>query len=159
MYELTSQDLERFFSKVNKTESCWLWTAAHNGLGYGRIRIGGRKGRLVYAHRLSYEIVNGPIPEGLVIDHLCRTPSCVNPSHLEAVSQKTNSQRGEAGEHMKIYNGSKTHCPSGHPYDVVNTHHHGGRRHCRSCSRLRMAEKRASVRQTEREAEQSCPAE
>lgn len=148
MYELTSQDLERFFSKVSKTETCWIWTASHNGQGYGRISMGGRKGKLYYAHRLSYQIANGPIPDGLVLDHLCRTPSCVNPDHLEAVTQKINSQRGDAGNHMKIYNGQKTHCPSGHPYDEENTHlSPSGRRTCRSCSRLRMRVKRAIVLQ------------
>ena len=156
MYELTSQDIERFFSKVSKTETCWIWTAAHNGIGYGRIRIGGRSGRLLYAHRLSYELVNGAIPEGLVIDHLCKNPSCVNPSHLDAVPQKINAQRGDAGKHMKIYNGLKTHCPSGHAYDDDNTHHSpSGRRHCRACARLRSRVKRASVRSTGHEAERS----
>lgn len=77
---------------VGHPAGCWEWTGAKNDSGYGQLRSG--QGRLVYAHRLAFEMYVGPIPEGMVIDHLCRTPSCVNPLHLEAVSVSENAQRG-----------------------------------------------------------------
>ena len=83
--------LDRFVAKVERTEDCWLWTGASTALGYGQ--FSGGQGRLVYAHRWSYEHHVGPIPEGLVIDHLCQTPSCVNPEHLEPVTQAENVRR------------------------------------------------------------------
>jgi hypothetical protein len=82
----------RFWSKVTKTETCWIWTGSDNAIGYGRISV---DGRLHYAHRWSYEQARGPIPDGWVVDHLCRTPQCVNPSHLEAVTHHENNVRGK----------------------------------------------------------------
>lgn len=83
--------LERFWSKVEKTDGCWLWKGATAGPGYGRFRL---DGVLRYAHRFSYEISVGPIPKGLEMDHLCRTKNCVNPSHLQAVTHQINILRG-----------------------------------------------------------------
>lgn len=70
---------ERFWSKVEKTDGCWLWRAAHNSEGYGRFKL---NGQLILTHRLSYEIANGAIPDGLFVLHECDTPSCVKPAHL-----------------------------------------------------------------------------
>jgi hypothetical protein len=80
---------ERFWKKVNKTAGCWNWTAYKNPLGYGAFSSpsGSRQ-----AHRYSYELANGPIPEGMVIDHICHSPSCVNPDHLRACTQKQNME-------------------------------------------------------------------
>ena len=71
---------ERFWEKVEKTDYCWNWLGVKNDAGYGQIHI---SGQLVYAHRYSYELLRGPIPEGLEPDHLCRNHSCVRPDHLE----------------------------------------------------------------------------
>lgn len=82
---------ERFWAKVNKTESCWLWTASRTRDGYGQFQIG--KSKMVRAHRFCYEMLVGPVPKGLMLDH--RTTClrrCVNPSHLRLV---TNKQNGE----------------------------------------------------------------
>lgn len=88
------QDPEpRFWVKVEKTESCWLWTGATNGLGYGKFKADPRT-PAVYAHRYAYELVVGPIPEGLQLDHCCENPPCVNPAHLEPVTQAENVRRG-----------------------------------------------------------------
>jgi HNH endonuclease len=75
----------RFWSKVDKTEGCWLWTGETNGT-YGRIRLGSLALGRMFVHRLSYIWTYGAIPEGYQIDHICRTPLCVNPAHLRAVT-------------------------------------------------------------------------
>ena len=70
--------LQRFWNRVLRTERCWVWNGAKVN-GYGQIST---NGKTEYVHRFSYEMVNGKIPEGLVIDHLCRNRACVNPAHL-----------------------------------------------------------------------------
>lgn len=79
--------MQRFWDKVDTTGECWLWTAARNNTNYGVFSL---NGKLVLAHRFSYEVVNGPIQNGLVIDHLCHTTLCVNPSHLSACTHSEN---------------------------------------------------------------------
>lgn len=80
---------QRFWAKVQKTDGCWEWNAATDSHGYGQIRINGRN---VLAHRFSWELSNGPIPEGMFLDHRCSNPPCVNPSHLRIVTQSQNMQ-------------------------------------------------------------------
>jgi hypothetical protein len=127
-----SVEWQRFWTKVDTSGECWLWTGSQNGTGYGQITVGGNhRPRLV--HRLSYAMHNGPIPEGLVIDQLCRVRLCVNPSHLEVVTTAENIRRGMAGEHQRI----KTHCPQGHPYEGDNIYRIASRpnaRYCRTCN-------------------------
>jgi len=114
----------RFWSKVNRTGECWLWAAACDPNGYGRFMLNIK--RTCLAHRFAFEQINGPIPDGLVLDHLCRNPPCVNPAHLEAVTQQQNSVRGS----WRL----RTHCPHGHPYDDRNTIWTKNRhRRCRAC--------------------------
>jgi hypothetical protein len=132
--------LERLEPKVLFAESgCWEWQGATNGFGYGRIGVGGRAGGMEYTHRVAWESLVGPIPEGFTIDHLCRNRLCLNPDHLEPVTQGENIRRavprGEAH-----YNSAKTHCPKGHEYTPSNLiHRSDGRptRECRECSRQR----------------------
>lgn len=110
---------------------CLLWTGSTGGDGrYGSFSIGGK---LVRAHRWAYEQEHGPIPDGLVLDHLCRVTLCVNPAHLEPVTQRENVLRGEAPSAL---NAVKTHCDKGHPLDGDNlvTRKDGGRQ-CRACTR------------------------
>jgi hypothetical protein len=127
---------ERFFEKVNKTDTCWLWTGSNNGVGYGEIRINNKK---VYAHRWSYEHFKGKIPEGMHIDHLCRTPSCVNPDHLEIVTPKENVRRGDVpGHHPER---KKEYCANGHLYsDNTYNRKDGKGRNCTQCVRDRARE-------------------
>ena len=134
----------RFWEKVlcNLETQCWEWTAFLYPSGYGHFQYPAHGSHL--AHRFSYELVFGAIPIGLTIDHLCRVRHCVNPEHLEAVSLRTNTLRGKT---ITARNAVKTHCLRGHPYDLLNTYLHQGRRHCRECNRLRQAvylSKRAS---------------
>jgi hypothetical protein len=82
---------ERFWSKVQKGEGCWEWKAGKNTHGYGRIQMGTlREQNVQLAHRVAYEYVKGPIPEGKALDHICRNPGCVRPEHLRPVTAKEN---------------------------------------------------------------------
>lgn len=129
--------MERFWNKVSKTDSCWNWTATITKSGYGHFRL---NGKLVSAHRLAYELEFGKIPEGMVIDHLCRNRACVNPNHLEPVTSKINSLRGIN------HNSVKTHCPAGHEYDQQNTRiTPKGKRVCRSCHKMSEGRRRIEV--------------
>lgn len=118
---------------------CWLWRGRITNAGYGQIGIreGGRQVTRS-AHRISYETFIGPIPEGLVIDHLCRERRCVNPAHMEPVTQRENVMRSPIGP--AALNARKTHCPQGHAYDEINTYwQSNGGRLCRTCQRERVA--------------------
>lgn len=94
---------DRFWSKVNKTETCWEWTAASLPLGYGVIRVDKSN---VRAHRLSYEMHVGPIPEGMQVDHICHNPPCVNPEHLRLATNKQNREN-EGGLRATNTSGSR----------------------------------------------------
>jgi hypothetical protein len=124
---------ERFWSKVDKRGEHWLWLAALTPAGYGLFWL---DGKYRCAHRVAYELDVGPIAEGLELDHLCRTPACVKPDHLEPVTPQVNQLRGIG---LGGTNARKTHCPAGHPYDEANTYlfrtpRGGLGRQCRTCS-------------------------
>ena len=87
--------LKRFFSNVEKTATCWHWRGGNQNGGYGRFFVSGEGGRKTHAlaHRWLFEVMRGPIPQGLDLDHLCFTPSCVNPDHLEPVTHSENLRR------------------------------------------------------------------
>jgi hypothetical protein len=130
-------DITRFWLKVDRrgTVGCWDWLGTILGNGYGQF---GTKGRRFLAHRFAYELAVGPIPDGLVIDHLCRNRRCVNPAHLEAVTDYVNVHRSNAASAL---NALKTHCPRGHEYDYQV----GGSRYCRTCKAAwERAKRRAS---------------
>lgn len=124
---------DRFWSKVNKTETCWLWTGALGRNGYGQFFWDGQARA---AHRLAYEDLVGPIPKGLQLDHLCRVRHCVNPAHLEPVTARENMLRGES---LQAHNAKKELCPKcGGPYSPeVST----GARRCTPCRNERRREK------------------
>jgi hypothetical protein len=124
-------------------EACWIWKPAAGAGGYGQFTS---KGKTYLAHRLSYTLAKGRIPEGLTIDHLCRVRNCVNPTHLEAVTLAENLRRARAWAHGAAFQRSKSHCPAGHPYDEANTYVQAkGSRTCRACTRDRMRRKRAAI--------------
>jgi hypothetical protein len=128
---------ERFWSKVEKTPGCWLWRGyVKSGDGYGRFTVDKTKRDL--AHRVAYELSTGKTigPRPMTIDHLCRNQICVNPKHLEVVTNKENILRGFAPSAM---NARKTHCIRGHRLDgenlIIYIVPKTGKRHrrCRIC--------------------------
>jgi hypothetical protein len=146
---------ERFWAYVDKNGTisdyrpdlgpCWQWTGFLYR-GYGHIRLGGLGSPVTGAHRYSYEIAKGSIPDGLQVDHLCRNKACVNPDHLEPVTAHENFHRNP--NNPAILGRSKTHCPRGHAYDEENTRYYNGGRFCHRChiegQRTRRAERRAA---------------
>lgn len=108
---------------------CWLWTEALNRKGYG---VTTHNGIVRGAHRVLWEIVNGPVPDGMQPDHKCRVRCCINPDHLEVVTPRENVMRGESFMSARA---RATHCARGHPFDATNTYIPPGRhrRICRTC--------------------------
>lgn len=120
----------RLWSKVAKSDGgCWIWTSAQRPDGYGVFWL---HGRTQMAHRVVWEALRGPIPDGLTLDHLCRNRICVNPDHLEPVTIRTNLLRGIS---FSARNAAKIACPRGHPYDATYITKRKRGRYCRICKR------------------------
>jgi hypothetical protein len=137
---------ERFWSKVEvRASGCWLWTGPIAAEGYGWYNRDAISGP---AHRFSYEQTVGPIPGGLQLDHLCRVRHCVNPEHLEPVTQRVNVLRGESPSAIAA---RKTVCLNGHDLnDPANVYHNipsrPGTRTCRPCAIARARAQRAKAK-------------
>lgn len=127
---------ERLALHTLGTPYCWIWTAGVDKDGYGRIALGARHSGYKRTHIVAYELVYGPVPEGLVIDHECTNTFCVNPDHLRAVTSRVNTLRGQG---PTAINARKTHCPKKHEYTESNTYwspnQDGWRRSCCTCGK------------------------
>jgi hypothetical protein len=121
----------RFWAKVDKSGDHWIWTGARNENGYGRYNNH-------LAHRLAYVLTHGEIPDGLPLDHVCRVTSCVNPAHLEPVTNGENVLRGYGPNINAARQNDLTHCLREHAFTPENTRRNrNGSRSCRTCLRLR----------------------
>lgn len=145
--DLEQATLEKLHKNIKHTEAlfegapCWEWQMSCMKAGYGQLFVAGKNN---YTHRLMYQLMTGPIPEGLELDHLCRNRKCCNPAHLEAVTSKENTRRGQSNEASK----NKTHCKQGHEFTPENTRRHKstGGRYCRTCMNARGKARKAKYR-------------
>jgi len=153
---------DRFWAKVDRCgpNGCWLWTAARYVNGYGQFPSGSRPNRTLVAHRVAFELLVGPIPDGLTLDHFRLNPGarqapcsrlCVNPAHLEPVTRGENVLRGNASSARCARRSS---CAHGHVYDSENTRIVRGARQCKTCQRLwanaNYAENKAAINERRR---------
>lgn len=117
--------LDRLEARIipEPNSGCWLWIGGVDGKGYPIIHI---RPQMKKVHRVMYELVKGPIPDGMTLDHLCRTRRCCNTNHLEVVTGAENTRRGTR---------LRTHCKEGHPFDEKL--HSRGHRRCGECERIR----------------------
>lgn len=128
--------IESFWARVTKKPGgCWEWSASRNGLGYGIVWNGEK---LLLAHRVAFTLTHGPIPRGLVIDHICRNVACVNPEHLQLVTQRENTLRGNSPNAISYRTNT---CRRGHSLDGTYVKP-DGRRQCRQCGAAREAARR-----------------
>jgi hypothetical protein len=124
---------QRIWDKISPCpmSGCWLWTSSKHRLGYGDVWFERKRN---YAHRVMYRLLVGEIPQGLELDHKCKTRICCNPDHLEAVTHTENMRRSRGWTHQA----EKTHCPRGHSYDetakIITRKRNGHTyRSCRIC--------------------------
>lgn len=109
-------------------DACWVWPHTKDQDGYGKLNVLGFSKK---AHRAMYEILVGPIPPGLELDHLCRNRGCVNPRHLEPVTRRVNVHRGFS---LQGISARKTACKNGHEFSEDNVYRTNGKRQCRKCN-------------------------
>lgn len=135
-----AERFETYVERLPDAPGCWLWTGALQGpsrRGPGGYGVIGEGHRTLFAHRVSYEIYRGPIPQGLVIDHLCRLHCCVNPWHLQPVTTRLNILRGVG---PSARHATRTHCLKGHLLDGVVVRSSGRKqRYCRRCNAANVA--------------------
>lgn len=144
---LTEKQQENFWSRVLKTNTCWMWFGCRSADGYGRFQF---KRTTINAHRMAYALKKGILDKSKQIHHLCNNPSCVNPDHLEQITVRENVL---LSDNPASINARKTHCNKGHPLSGDNLYcPPSGKRYCRTCgnilSRDYMREKRKNNTET-----------
>lgn len=147
--QIPQRVLDRIWQRIDVREAddCWPWKLSIGSHGYGQIGWGrsGEERGMVTAHRAAWTAANGPIPEDLTVDHLCRNRVCCNPAHLRLLTNLENARDNGMA--------SRTHCPRGHEYSPENTRHdRSGGRSCKTCERA-MANARYAARRAARLAE------
>lgn len=130
--------LDRLLEKIDRKNfnDCWYWSGKRNANGYGVMGIGSRTDKtrkMALAHRVSFELFKGEIPDGHFVCHTCDKPSCVNPDHLFSGTQFDNMQ--DCAQKGRTKKTTSTHCKHGHPFDEENTSFTAGQRACRVCRR------------------------
>jgi len=130
--------MNRFEQKIDKSGDCWIWTGNKSKNGYGRFAFDNRN---ALAHRVSYALYVGRIPDGMFVCHSCDVKACVNPEHLWLGTNSDNQKDSVAkGLHHET---RKTHCPQGHEYTIENTQQNlgaGQGRACKECNKARCKE-------------------
>ena len=147
MIETKLKTLIRFFQKIDDKGSCWQWTGCINKDGYGMFNL---NRKMMTSHRIAYRLFKDEIPKGLQVDHLCRNRSCVNPDHLELVTNQENAIRGITG--MNNWQNRKTHCKRGHELKSPNLLKSGikrGWRQCRICHNIWQVERLHKIKNGE----------
>lgn len=127
---LTPEEHTRFMAKIEQTNSCHIWKGPLDKDGYGTFFLRKLNRR---AHRVAWFMLHGPIPEGMVVNHTCRNPSCVNPQHLNVVTTRENALKDSTS--LPYLNSQKTHCKNGHPFDRA----YGRQRYCSICEKAKRA--------------------
>lgn len=131
---------------ITTDTDCWIWLQCRNRAGYGEVNLSNYSHVSKLVHVIMYTETFGPVPDGMELDHLCRTRECCNPAHLEPVTHLTNIERGEWRQRCAEYWANRTHCESGHEYTAANTYiRPDGRRRCRTCNREWARRRRASA--------------
>lgn len=138
-----------FWDNVLQIGDCWQWRGPKNATGYGRWSRwnASRGGQTVLVHRIAYTLLVGEIPPGLVIDHLCRNTLCLNPDHLDPVTDRVNLLRGESPSAKAA---RATHCPQGHPLSGDNMRVYSGARVCLTCKKDKDRRGKAAMRERNR---------
>lgn len=138
----------RLIKNIQRNNECWEWTGYVDKRGYGQSFVFTRgKSHTVTAHRLSYKVFRGELPDDLVLDHLCRNTKCINPEHLDPVTIKENTNRGVGAWATRA---RKTHCKRGHEFTKENTRilkGKGNARLCRTCAILANREYRRRLKE------------
>jgi hypothetical protein len=137
MTEPSISEIERFASKYVEDGDCWRWQGPLDKDGYGHFYFR-RRGRR--AHRFAWFLYRGPIPEGMVVNHVCKRRDCVNPQHLELLTPRENALQDSLSP--ASVNARKTHCKQGHAYDRT----YGGQRSCSRCQAEKTRRLRAKWR-------------
>jgi hypothetical protein len=126
--------LIRIMRRVDTQENgCWIFTGCRTRTGYGQVTLSFTEGRAL-THRVVYERMEGPVPEGMQLDHLCRMPACCNPEHLEPVTPAENIRRGNVSAVQRARFALMKTCRKGHERNEANIYHtKDGKRRCRPC--------------------------